>query len=323
VQNVEHWFPDPDRREALWQATRTVKETMSGLEPARIDRTLGRVVYHYTDLGTAEKLIQSRNLWLTDARYCNDREEMLDAMSVIASVFDDAKRSGSLSRTTPIVSLSMAEKTFLDSVLGGYQASFPNISALVCCFCEGDDSLATIKPPRQPQDILSQWRGYGANGRGACVSFSAGDLWNAAVSVKGAMFQPVSYDHDAKSVVVESIVKLAIADFRMGKSTAIQNGADALSMITPLFKHPGFSEEREWRLVFMLQFAASAVPLYFRSRPDILVPYSDLNSLFGGVSLGLGDVMVGPSNLQDLNEAALGRVPMAPPITKSTIPYRV
>jgi len=36
--------------------------------------------------------------------------------------------------------------------------------------------------------------------------------------------------------------------------TATQNGCDALSMITPLFKHHGFSEEKEWRLVFMPQF---------------------------------------------------------------------
>jgi hypothetical protein len=54
--------------------------------------------------------------------------------------------------------------------------------------------------------------------------------------------------------LVEEVVSSAVRLFRARAMTATQNGCDALSMITPLFKHHGFSEEKEWRLVFMPQF---------------------------------------------------------------------
>lgn len=83
MPNPPDWFQDTDRRQVLWAAIKLVDTMLLTMMPARLDRVWGTAMHHYTDLGTAEKLIQRRNLWLTDARYCNDREEMLHAVGVI------------------------------------------------------------------------------------------------------------------------------------------------------------------------------------------------------------------------------------------------
>jgi hypothetical protein len=247
VSNNREWIDDIDRLQALWRSISLVERTMLSMMPDRFDRIWGSAVHHYTDLGTAEKLIRHRNLWRTDARYCNDREEMLHAARAIEAGFNEFKRTSVLARITPAVTLLGPDLSFADTLLNRYVSTFPNLVALICCFCEGDNSRWTA------QDILSQWRGYGANGKGACASFAASDLLNLAKNTRGMLFQPVLYEEDPQRRVIEEIVSVAVADFRKGNPHAVQSGCDALSMVTPLFKHLGFSEEREWRLVFMSQ----------------------------------------------------------------------
>jgi hypothetical protein len=289
----------------------------------RLDRIWGKSAHHYTDLGTAEKLIQARNLWLTDARYCDDRAEMLHAAQIIKDAFAEIQRVGMLVSATPSV-LSHSDQSFLDNLLSQYATVAPTLTALVCCFCEGDEPPSGSSLHRGVQDILSQWRGYGANGRGACVSFATRPLQDVAHRTKGMLFEPVLYDAGPQKQLTETVVGSALDAHRAGTTSALQDGCDALAVISPLFKHPGFAEEKEWRLVFMPQFGAAPIPMSFRARQDVLVPYSDANTILGGGNpFILTEVMVGPSNLQDLNESALGRVPGAPTISRSIIPYRV
>jgi hypothetical protein len=96
-------------------------------------------------------------------------------------------------------------------------------------------------------------------------------------------------------------------------------------MVTPLMKHRGFREEKEWRLVFLPEFSANPVTPKFRARPHLLIPYVDLDSVLNK-TLSVVEVMVGPSNIPELNELAVSRVQNAPPpprIKKSQIPYRL
>lgn len=111
------------------------------------------------------------------------------------------------------------------------------------------------------------------------------------------LFEPVLYDTDQKKRLIEEVVHAALQDFNRRGEGAKQRGSDALSLITPLFKDPGFSEEREWRLVFMPQFGTGPVQLSFRSQLDLLVPYVNIETILGGGSpLSVTEVMVGPSN---------------------------
>ena len=307
------WVASLERRQALWRAIDIVSISNGDL----LEKVRAREVYHYTDLGAAPPLLSTRNFWLTDAMYCNDSKEIIEAAGIIEEAWDEINKTGMLTLAPgSIIGFATAEVANFNLAYAGYSATRTGFSALVCCFCEGDHTLTGLSPSRKPQDILSQWRAYGANGRGICVSVPAIDLLTAASGVAGLSFQPVLYYKAAQRQLLADLIK---------GTTSAGNLRDALFMITPLFKHPGFAEEREWRLVFLPQFAAASLALRFRARSDLLIPYLDVDSIIGGTnSLSITEVMCGPSNLPDLNEAAIGRIPgVTASILRSAIPYRV
>jgi hypothetical protein len=96
--------------------------------------------YHYTDMNGLIGIVEKHDLWLTNSRYSNDAEEMTHGLTVAKKVIDDAITTGAhdLSYLQPL-------STAVRQSEGVY----------MCCFCEKDN-------------LLSQWRGYGANG--TCVS---------------------------------------------------------------------------------------------------------------------------------------------------------
>jgi hypothetical protein len=304
-------------------------------------------VHHYTDLNAARLLIESGNVWLTDARYCNDWREIELAADIIRRVFDEILGTGAVQALgMSAITLSSREDRELRRGRDDYWTRLQNFAAYICCLCAGDSRRLP-----HPQDLLSQWRAYGSNGRGACISFGAGEIeWainkhyapgtifnrshppDRRHRLDGWLFEPVLYEDAHQKAVIRRLVYDAVTDGSASGTINIGHLVDALLMVTPLMKHRGFSEEREWRLVLLPDFLtlpglpAGALPPdlpYFRPRPDLLVPYVDIKSALQR-RLTVLQVMIGPSNIPELNEKAIERVQGAPrPILKSEIPYRV
>jgi len=324
-----------DRAAALYQA---IQKTSGAIDQLLADefgpeyrfQIYARLVHHYTDLNAARLLIEFGNVWLSDARYCNDRREIEQARAVIRHEFGDIMSSGAITPPAgPAITLQPQESTALNSVWDGYDASFPDLVAFVCCLCAGNGGLT------RPQDILSQWRAYGSNGNGGCVSFTAGGI-ERAISKNpnsppnpqqredGFLFEPVLYEDRHQKGLVRALTFEAVERARRtGSNIDVPGLIDALLMISPLMKHLGFKEEHEWRIVLLPRFAASPIAPKFRARPDLLVPFVDIESVLQR-RLSVAEVMVGPSNIPELNEQAMRRVPNAPAtILKSEIPYRI
>ena len=202
----------------------------------------------------------------------------------------------------------------------------------VVCFSEG-------------RDRLSQWRGYGRDGRVA-LGFDRSDL-NEATSDDSCSLSMCRYDRRS---IEDALVR---ALDRLNERCAVIAGAQpsidadelAHKMVTQLFlnllklaptiKHPAFREEAEWRLVKRLGWPSRAKP-QFMDRSGILKPFTDLGALtIPGKTrriLPLRSVWIGPSPHSDLNMAAmssfletLGYGALAevdPMVRLSTIPYR-
>src|SRR5262249_33229130 len=102
-------------------------------------------IYHYTDLGGLKCIAETNDLWLTNARYSNDDEEMLHGLGVVREVISEQLEGKS----------SEARKVYLKRVARILDAPSPE-GVYICCFC-------------QTSNLLSQWRGYGANGTGVCL----------------------------------------------------------------------------------------------------------------------------------------------------------
>jgi hypothetical protein len=109
-------------------------------------------VYHYTDLPALRGTIEGQDRWLTHSKYSND-DEVLDhgrrvAVETLEAELNAGKGSG--------------REAFVRSVLDRVRA--PQLEGVyVCCFCTEDD-------------LLSQWRAYGANGTGVSIKLRVADF---------------------------------------------------------------------------------------------------------------------------------------------------
>lgn len=96
------------------------------------------IFYHYTSIFCLNEIINSKCIWASDCRYTNDRHELNYAINLFLNELQHAKKN------------ALRDCFF-----------HHNISNRICIF-----SLS--KSPH----VLSQWRAYGDDGRGAAIGFS-------------------------------------------------------------------------------------------------------------------------------------------------------
>ena len=107
----------------------------------------GESLYHYTDLNGLLGIVGSHQLWLTDARYSNDEEEMDYGYDTADKVIESLRLGADAQKVQ-----------YLDLVTNNLESS-ESESVFVCCFCTKGD-------------LLSQWRSYAANGTGVSLEFN-------------------------------------------------------------------------------------------------------------------------------------------------------
>jgi hypothetical protein len=253
----------------------------------------GKDLFHYTDLNGLLGIIQNGDLWLTHSRYSNDEEEMAHGQRVAQEAVVDALKqaAGDQPRTEYVQQL----KTLIDepSSEGVY----------ICCFCQKDN-------------LLSQWRGYGANGAGVSVQFDSTVFsdWTGADCQHGLMrFWKVFYKPETQRRIIDAAINFAFS-FNKGlpSSQLAERAADAIQFFIPTFKNTDFAEEAEWRLIFTPNCQCTIGPV-FRVRGSMLVPYYRLQDLspspaaMGAIRppLLIGHITVGPSASKVLNVASV------------------
>jgi Protein of unknown function (DUF2971) len=251
-------------------------------------------LFHYTDLNGLLGILRSGDLWLSHCLYSNDEQEMAHGQRVVRQAVTDAigQAVADPMRTAYLNEL----KTLIDkpSVEGVY----------ICCFC-------------RKGNLLSQWRGYGANGAGVSVQFDSGGFseWTGADSQHGMMwFWRVTYKPDVQRKIIDRAIEHAYAaNPGMLPQQMAQRAADAIQFFIPTFKSPDFAEEDEWRLIFTPEPNCAISPR-FRVRGSMLLPYYSLRELAPHPvqpapalppTLPIQGITVGPSATKVLNLGSL------------------
>ena len=90
---------------------------------------------------------------------------------------------------------------FFGQVLDEYQSAAPNLDAFIFCMSTG---LTSSAPP--PQDMLSQWRAYGQDGRGICLTFDGSDLSRLVANTPGLRLNPVIYNRTTQKRFVDEFL---------------------------------------------------------------------------------------------------------------------
>jgi hypothetical protein len=254
----------------------------------------------------------------------NDSEELRAARKILHHAMDAAlrQRIKPYLKENKIQDPSFEEACIQQSdvlVNAYYQTTEKVVAPFICSFCshEGDEQAKS-------DGLLSQWRGYGADG-GFALEFEAAKLEELmgqdADSHNGYYMVAVIYGEasekfellkDDIKVVTNTAFEMLLCNLKLSKDEPnIDESYFPFMRCATCFKHSGFREEQEIRIVHIRQLQ-SGVPdgrkpykiIEFRRHRGSWVPYV---SLFSAATekLPLRRIMVGPHPRSDLRRRAL------------------
>jgi hypothetical protein len=244
-----------------------------------------QALYHYTDLGGLQGILQNDDLWLTHSRYLNDDEEITHGYRIVKTVIEEEQNKPKLTKERQKFLAGLFELVKEPSEEGVY----------ICSFCLDDN-------------LLSQWRGYGANGMGVSLKFdpSGFSYITGGDSPKNGLMRlwKVFYPADTQKEIIRQAINFGFKQ----KVKTVQEKADkaayAIQFFIPTFKNAGFVEEKECRLIFTPSPDFAGHPR-FRVARGMLIPYYSLKELTSVTptarKLPLTGVRVGPSSNKRLN----------------------
>ncbi len=200
---------------------------------------------HYTSLTTLECIVRNREVWFSNPLMMNDYEEL--RFGIINSV-NSVRDSKEISIALETDDRRRKFTSYIDHLLNELDEKHL-LDIYVFCLSEFD--------PKKPDGLLSMWRGYGADGNGAAVVFDTSKLGTPAIAPI-FFLAPVKYaDHAARLKWIENLVtKFAeiAAQTRVHDDDLFYAASRLFERIRffALFtKHSGFSEEQEWRAVYL------------------------------------------------------------------------
>lgn len=233
------------------------------------------LLYHYCDAVAFESIIRTNKLWLAPFRHSNDSEEGIRAERML---------------------VRLASKYGLgDDEVAEFREELDSLSKVYDCY-----GLCLSRRG----DLLSQWRGYAADGTGFSIGFrptalqalphfTAEDM--PATEVRGPVLHEVVYEEDKQVQELTpwfESMKDHIKDghrpppqqrlMELAGSSALPKYMQAqLKLHTTLtdnwdrlyrVKSSAFHEEEEWRIV-LSAFQHGSVPFKYRVSRNMTIPY--------------------------------------------------
>ena len=248
-------------------------------------------LYHYTSVEGLKGILDSGQIWATQSGYLNDSKEFSYGRELAFDVIQERK----IAHRVPITNV------WLNRVATAIKNGIPGGELYVACFCEQGD-------------LLSQWRGYG-RGCGYSIRLRPKEIvfsrlpWRLCALVQVIYSPEVQrrlvmevLDHYIESLIgfAAHFTEKAISSFSNSvmsdyidelRDSSKLSSTDFLEEILRYhvshvsveldnlfgyFKHPGFEEEKEWRLIHYNSAVQGSPHIEYRILNGILVPYVEL-----------------------------------------------
>ncbi|SFJ54474.1 Protein of unknown function [Paenibacillus sp. UNC496MF] len=277
-------------------------------------------VYHYTSMHGLIGIIESKLMWATNYNYLNDSSEFKYGIQIFK---DTVTEIISETQNPLVINLLETSREHFGSRYEMY----------ITCFCE-------------ESNLLSQWRGYANNGGGFSLGIHTAMFrhWSA-FSVYGPesdiskretqkvfeniIFRKVIYNEaEQKKLIRETVGKIIpkidhhISRYSGDELEEVKRLFLGLinKVVTELiisFKHPTFSEEKEWRSVYIdkdpyrtFDENVKQPNLKFRVGNNKIIPYVAL-PLYAKVGVNQGNLPIenitcGPTLQSDLTRKSIG-----------------
>ncbi|QWG17849.1 DUF2971 domain-containing protein [Bradyrhizobium sediminis] len=223
-----------------------------GLEKTHTNDSVRPLLAHYTSIRVMENILQSSEIWFSNPLFMNDLQEMRFGLNEGTRFFSNVehlKKAGG----------NDARADILQRAYFHYFNHFDEQQAFdTYIFC------LTEHAPDNNDGLLSMWRGYGQHGNGAALVFDSSKI--TVVPESPLLFAKVSYVTDAQRVGqvqgilenwIELTLKLDLPPDRLHLASYV-----AFTLIKShalVTKHAGFSEENEWRVIYVPERDAKGV----------------------------------------------------------------
>lgn len=265
------------------------------------------LLHHYTTTTGLMGILQSGNLWATDAAYLNDSQEIFFSQNLMIKELERSLKE--LEQTEATGPVETILSPMLDAALYYMKIGPTRLGPYITCFCEEGD-------------LLSQWRGY-AGGSGWALGFDSAILGGPEIAGKAkASLRQVAYGEDAAARTVQRTLDEYKLEPAAHPHPSGEAWAHTCRVQMATVKHAAFQEEKEWRLI--VSDVTSSSEEDFRSGLVALTPYVTIS----WPKQALQKVTIGPTPHPALQERALRRLldrlefPDSVLIVHSEAPYR-
>ena len=199
---------------------------------------------HYTSIATLEGIMANDELWFSNPLFMNDWDELAFGILESAKIIRENKEIKEACKTKERYDLF---QSIFESYLEEFSAEHA-FDVYVLCFSDHTDG--------KDDGLLSMWRGYGGNGNGAAIIFDTQQLnYN-----ENSPFIVSKVEYNSKEERIKWIKNKCIEFSEILKNTAIPDDKlyfpvgylfERMKIFSIFTKHAGFSEEREWRAVYI------------------------------------------------------------------------
>lgn len=230
------------------------------------------LLYHYTSPNGLKGILESRSLRCGHAFYFNDPNEINYGTRLILEVIDTIRAS----EDRPDI------QEFLDKLKLHVGVAFETIGInpfMACCCMSGE--------------LLSQWKNYATGGMGYCIGFKfsdetrlAKDLNDLSTTRKPVLRRIIYQEEDQRELIIQyinmvvEVIKNVLdrGTHRRGHwgnvvpDMAIQSVNHLIDMAVS-FKPHEYSEENEWRIVWLTRENYLPEDVAIRNNNQKLTPY--------------------------------------------------
>lgn len=284
-------------------------------------------LWHYTSMNGMHSILESGEIYATDARFLNDREELIHSAKYADIVIRDQPYC------QPVVDCVRQHVTRWFGVFLSLHNPYRNY---ITCFTSRKDDL-------------SQWRAYSLGSSGASVGIDLRGAYQL-----GRLAPCIYRDEDKRRLLSDSFREmLEVGDMHFKTDPGLLFGPDAalpdelaakfpwankslklassrlmlpISRLLPLFKDSSFEAENEWRIVTLgAEKDAGFNSIFYRPRADTLVPTMKVSLKRQHEKIPLTGLILGPGSHPNSSDAVTrylttrGFTIVAEP---SSVPYR-
>ena len=213
-------------------------ELASGID--RLRKGQLRFAY-YTTAETATQILQSREIWLRNTAVMNDFKEVWHGMECLKEAWQNSQ--GAKRMRDMFELLNPGSAAWAESNYNSWRQHIQS-DTFITCLSEHPES-------ENSNGRLSMWRAYG--GRAGVAFVFKPDVLDTESNAIGAFAHPVSYMDDRQCgqrfSEIASRMQESLELLKTCPPEKMNGFVFSVLLWTALAtKHPGFSEEREWRV---------------------------------------------------------------------------